>query len=186
MGRGQWNAGSRRSAGRGIRQCSPCHLGRWLVHRRANRSVERGFLERRSAGMRERNAGAWVSAGTSSESTATAISADGATIVGWRGARSFRPRRSIWDPANGMRELDQVLIGLGVDLPDGPDERNRYLRRRADHVGMARIPPDISKRGRRDPRAFDCSSAQYRAGRIEPATESGQSSTSITGCQTLR
>jgi len=42
--------------------------------------------------------------------TAYGVSADGSVVVG-RSAEAF-----IWDSTNGMRELDQVLAGLGADL----------------------------------------------------------------------
>jgi uncharacterized membrane protein len=49
------------------------------------------------------------------DSQANAVSADGSTVVGFGGSASGQ-RAFIWDPTHGMRELDQVLTGLGLSL----------------------------------------------------------------------
>ena len=48
-------------------------------------------------------------------SDALAASSDGSTIVGWS-KNTTTTRASIWDSKNGMRSLQQVLTGLGLDL----------------------------------------------------------------------
>ena len=54
-------------------------------------------------------------AGGSFGSTASAVSADGSVIVG-AGLSASGQEAFIWDAVNGVRELDQVLTGLGLDL----------------------------------------------------------------------
>jgi len=44
-------------------------------------------------------------------STASDASADGSVIVGYSGGRAF-----VWDAENGMRDLQDLLIALGLDL----------------------------------------------------------------------
>lgn len=48
-------------------------------------------------------------------SEALSVSADGSTIVGWGAYESGR-RAFIWDETNGMRLLEDVLAGAGVEL----------------------------------------------------------------------
>lgn len=48
-------------------------------------------------------------------SFATDASLDGSVIVG-AGTSVSGLEAFVWDPSNGMRELDQVLMGLGPDL----------------------------------------------------------------------
>jgi uncharacterized membrane protein len=54
-------------------------------------------------------------AGGGFTSVANAVSGDGSVIVGY-GNSASGVEAFIWDETNGMRELDQVLINLGVDL----------------------------------------------------------------------
>jgi len=49
--------------------------------------------------------------GLSEEGEALDVSADGSVIVGSSGGRAF-----VWDPMNGMRELQAVLTGLGLNI----------------------------------------------------------------------
>jgi len=53
--------------------------------------------------------------GADVNSVALAVSADGSVVLGWSDSNTAQGA-FIWDAANGMRELDQVLIGLGLDL----------------------------------------------------------------------
>jgi len=56
-------------------------------------------------------------AGGGSQSAADAVSADGSVIVGWSGdGNPFFSTAFIWDEAHGMRNLQSVLEGLGLDL----------------------------------------------------------------------
>ena len=47
---------------------------------------------------------------------ASAVSADGAVIAGYRLSGGAGSPAFLWDTANGARELDQVLMDLGLDL----------------------------------------------------------------------
>ena len=49
------------------------------------------------------------------QSQATGVSADGSTVVGHSYSNSS-DEAFVWDEIGGMRELDQVLIDLGIDL----------------------------------------------------------------------
>jgi probable HAF family extracellular repeat protein len=54
-------------------------------------------------------------AGGGFASQAVAISGDGSIVVG-RGTTALGNEAMIWDATSGMRELDEVLISLGMDL----------------------------------------------------------------------
>ena len=54
-------------------------------------------------------------AGGSFDSRARATSSDGSVVVG-RGRSASGFEAFVWDATNGMRELDQILTSLGVDL----------------------------------------------------------------------
>lgn len=49
-------------------------------------------------------------------SNAADVSGDGAIVVGSSETGNFDPEAIIWDESNGMRSLEVVLEGLGVDL----------------------------------------------------------------------
>jgi len=49
------------------------------------------------------------------ESHGAAVSADGSTVVG-SGHSALGEEAFIWDRANGIRELDQVLTSVGLNL----------------------------------------------------------------------
>jgi hypothetical protein len=53
--------------------------------------------------------------GGSSSHWAVAVSENGSVIVGSCSAAGRR-RAFIWDESNGMRELQSILVGLGIDL----------------------------------------------------------------------
>jgi probable HAF family extracellular repeat protein len=54
--------------------------------------------------------------GGSFSSEAFAVSADGSIVLGTSADSSGQKGAFIWDPSNGMRPLDQVLMDLGIDL----------------------------------------------------------------------
>jgi probable HAF family extracellular repeat protein len=47
---------------------------------------------------------------------ARGISADGSVVVGYASGSSSFHTAWVWDETNGMRELQQVLTDLGIDL----------------------------------------------------------------------
>jgi probable HAF family extracellular repeat protein len=58
--------------------------------------------------------GSWA---TPPLSVATGVSADGSVVVGFASSPTSN-EAFIWDEVNGMRQLDEVLAGLGLDLGD--------------------------------------------------------------------